>query len=162
MSTAREPETRAADRSRVRHLCVARRTTVRAIALLALSLLLPACIVLHDDAGVDVAPEAARAIEPGRTTRAELLTTFGPPTGHFSTDLLAAITRTANPIEAPATAARLDDDVLTWQSVHVRAQVAFFPVLFAWVNAKVSSRTLMVWLDPDGRVRYATFREDAP
>jgi len=124
--------------------------------------LLPACIVLHDDAGVDVPAAAARAIEPGRTTRAELLETFGPPTGHFSTNLLAAITRVTDPIEAPATPGRLDDDVLTWQSVHVRAQVAFFPLLFAWADATLASRTLTVWLDGQGRVLYASFREDAP
>jgi hypothetical protein len=130
------------------------------VALLALAL--PGCIVLRDDAGVDVPSGTLGRFQAGSTTRAEVLALLGPPTGRFSTNLLAAITRTDPPIEAPATPGRIDDDVLTWQSLHVRAHVAFFPVLFTWVDTEYSSRTLTVWFDADGRVRYAAFREDSP
>ncbi len=131
-------------------------------ALLACVPLAPGCIVLHDRAGVNVPQDAAATIELGHTTREELLARLGPPTGHFSTDLLASLTRLNAPIEAPVTAGRVDDDVLTWQAVDVRAVIAFFPVLFAWADSEVTSRTLTVFFDEQGRARYAAFREDQP
>jgi len=128
--------------------------------LVLLALLLPGCIVLRDDAGVDVPDAAVSRIEAGRTTREQLLTELGPPTGRFSTNLLATITRSEAPIEAPGTPGRIDDDVLTWQSLHISARVAFFPLLFTWVDTEFTSRTLTVWFDESGRVRYSAFRED--
>ncbi len=123
---------------------------------------LPGCIVLHDDAGVDVSEAAVARIEAGHTTREQLLADFGPPTGRFSTNLLATITRSEAPIEAPGTPGRIDDDVLTWQALHISAHVAFFPLLFTWVDTEFTSRTLSVWLDEAGRVRYVAYREDTP
>jgi hypothetical protein len=129
-------------------------------ALLAASL--PGCLVLHDAAGVPVAPEAVAAIQPGRTSRHELLARLGPPTGIYSNDLLAIVTQFGSLPDQPATPGRIDEDVLTWQHVDVEATVAFFPILFVWTDARVRNQTLTVFLDERGLVRDVAWREDEP
>lgn len=130
-------------------------------AALAVALLVPGCIVLSDDAGVLVPREAADQLAPGMP-RAEVLARLGPPTGRYSTDLLALVTRAADQLDEPVRAAAVDDDVLTWQHVRLRGTAAFFPLLFFWVNGRIASTTLTVFFDEQGRVRDVAWREDAP
>jgi hypothetical protein len=136
---------------------------MRAIALVLLAALLVSeagCVVLHDSAGVPVNQAQAAAIVPGRTTRAEALALMGPPTGTYSMDLINIITRMGIAIDQADRPARVDDDVFSWQQVEVSATVTFFPILFLWVKSSVRSRTLTVFFDERGIVRYAAFRSD--
>ena len=130
-------------------------------ALLLGALLGPGCILLSDDAGVLVPREAADQLAPGMP-RAEVLARLGPPTGRYSTDLLALVTRAADQLDEPVRAAAVDDDVLTWQHVRLRGSVAFFPLLFAWIDGRIASTTLTVFFDGQGRVIDAAWREDDP
>lgn len=136
---------------------------MRAIALvLGLVAALPGCVVFRDQAGVDVPVERLDAIRPGITRRAEVLELLGPPTGRHSTDLLATITRTGAPFDAPAAPNLLEDDVFTYQHVEIDARVVFVPLLFAWGTSAITSRTLSVFFAPDGTVDTWAYREDAP
>jgi len=137
------------------------RRALQAAALLLAGGALPGCLMLHDEAGVPVDPAAAAALQVGRSTRSEALAALGPPTGQFDTDLLALVTGGAA-FAAPATPGRLDDEALTWQQVHIEAEVLFFPVLFLWAESRVTSRTLTVFFDARGVVTHVAFREDAP
>jgi outer membrane protein assembly factor BamE (lipoprotein component of BamABCDE complex) len=135
-------------------------STLTLALVLALALLAPGCIVLSDTAGVSVTEQEVAAIRPGLTARTELLERLGPPTGIYSTDLLALVTQAGSLPDQPATPGRIDDDVLTWQHVRVEATVAFFPILFLWTDARVSNRTLTVFFDEQGLVRHVAWRED--
>lgn len=159
-STRRVPSSRVSRRVRRRV-----RRGVRGLACAALVALLPlsaACIVVHDRSGVPLSDAQVAAIVPGTTTRAQALELLGPPTGLYSTNLRSIVTGAGSPIEVPDVPPRVDEDVLTWQAVDVDASVAFFPVLFAWVGGRVHDRTLTLFFDGDGVVRYAAWREGEP
>lgn len=140
----------------------ARGAACRAALAVAIASCASGCIVLHDSSGVPLADEQVAAIVPGTTTRDEALRILGPPTGLYSTSLRAIITGAGSAIEAPVGPPRLDQDVLTWQAVDVDARVVFFPVLFAWVGGRVHDRTLTLFFDGDGVVRYAAWRAGEP
>ncbi|RKY20745.1 MAG: hypothetical protein DRQ55_06630 [Planctomycetota bacterium] len=144
--------------SRPPHTCSLRLV----LALLLAGLAAPGCIVFRDRAGVPVTQEMAQAIEPGVTTRDEVLAIAGAPTGLFGTNLLSTLTRAGESVEQPSTPGRIQPDVYTWQEIDVRAQVTFFPILFLWSSAEISSRTLMVVFDEQGIVTDKAWREDLP
>jgi outer membrane protein assembly factor BamE (lipoprotein component of BamABCDE complex) len=132
------------------------------VLVLTSALLLPGCLVFHDHAGVPVTEDMFAAIEPGQSTRAEVLAVAGAPTGLYGTNLLSTATRAGASFEQPSTPGRIQPDVYTWQEIDVRAQMTFFPVLFFWSTAEITSRTLMVVFDEDGVVVDKAFREDGP
>lgn len=139
-----------------------KRPTAHAALVLASLLALPACLVFHDHAGVPVTEEMFAAIEPGVSSRAEVLAVAGAPTGLYGTNLLSTATRAGESFELPSTPGRIQPDVYTWQEIDVAAQMTFFPVLFFWSTAEITSRTLMVVFDEDGLVVDKAFREDGP
>ena len=99
-------------------------------------------------------------LTPGRSTRADVLELLGPPTGYFDTNLLASITPFVTPLSASRVPVRVDDEVFTYQEVSITGRALFFPLLFIWGDARITSRTLIVFFDPDGVVRYSGYRED--
>jgi hypothetical protein len=125
-----------------------------------LALALPACLTFSDRAGVPVTAAMAERIHVGSTTRDEVLVIVGAPTGTYDTNLLATVTRSGQKFEAPSALQPIHPDIYTWQQIDVRAQVAFFPVLFAWSTARITSRTLMVIFDEHGIVSDKAYRED--
>ncbi len=136
------------------------RTALRLAAWLALAL--PGCVVFNDEAGVLVSAADVHAIEVGRTTRQELLTRFGPPTGLYSTDPREILAGFGALPEEPATPGRIDDEAFTWQHLRTRAQVAMVPIFLMRIRARVSSTTLTVFFDERGVVRGLAWREDEP
>lgn len=134
---------------------------MRCLVPVLLAAALPGCLGFHDRAGVAVDRAAAAALQPGRSTRAEALAALGPPTGQFDTELLATLTG-GRALVAPASPGRLDDEALTWQEIRFDARLWFIPVLFAWGESRVTSRTLTVFFDARGVVTHVAFREDAP
>ena len=77
-----------------------------------------------------------------------------------SGDFAAVLTRIGQPLSAPWSPTRVEDDVFAWQEVIVDGRVLFFPILFFWVDARITSRTLVVFFDGDGMVVYSGYRED--
>jgi len=134
----------------------------RPLRLIALLAALPGCIVFRDQAGVEVPLERVQEIRPGVTRRAQVLDALGPPTGRYSTELLATITRIGEPFDAPAAPDLLEDDVFTYQHVDIAARVVFVPLLFAWGESAITSKTLTVFFAPDGTVETWAWREDRP
>ena len=132
----------------------------RLVACLALALAAAGCVTFHERAGVPLDAGLAERILPGRTTRAQVLEQLGPPTGLYDANLLAVLTHVGQPLSAPWSPTRVEDDVFTWQEVIVDGRVLFFPILFFWVDARITSRTLVVFFDGDGMVVYSGYRED--
>ena len=131
------------------------------LAALALAALAAAgCVNFHERAGVPLDASLQERILPGRTTRADVLEQLGPPTGLYDANLLAVLTRIGQPLSAPWSPTRVEDDVFAWQEVIVDGRVLFFPILFFWVDARITSRTLVVFFDGDGMVVYSGYRED--
>jgi hypothetical protein len=44
--------------------------------------------------------------------------------------------------------------------VRIKGDIAFFPILFARVRSSILTRTLVVFFDDAGVVKYVSFRED--
>ena len=121
---------------------------------------LSGCIVFDDRAGEPVTAVDAAAILPGQTTREEVLQRLGPPTGYYTMDLEAVVTRAGDPLQAGWAPTRADDDVFAYQQVNITGNIAFFPILFTRVRSSVLTRTLVVFFDEAGVVKYVSFRED--
>ena len=134
---------------------------MRSLLLLTLASLAPGCVVFHDEAGVPLSRAMAEEIEVGMA-RERVLEIVGSPTGTYSTRLLSLITGLGDTFDELDTQGRRDDDVLTWQQLNVHANIAFFPVLFAWGKSRIRTRTLMVLFDVDGLVEKVAYREDRP
>ena len=128
--------------------------------LIGLLLVLPACIMFDDRAGVPVTLEMVERIQVGQSTRDDVLAIAGAPTGTYGTNLLATVTRLGASFEPPATPGRIHPDVFTWQQIDVSVRIAFFPILFAWSSSEIRSRTLMVMFNEDGVVTDKAYRED--
>ena len=127
------------------------------LALLALLLCCPACLVLRDAGGVPVDPQVVATIEPGVTTRAQVLALLGAPTGTHRTDLLAAMVQADGAIGTPEV---LVPEVAVWQQVDLRADLLAIPLFVLWAEASFRTRTAMVWFDDQGLVSAASYRED--
>lgn len=130
------------------------------LALAVLFLTASGCIVFTDKAGIPLAEADGAWIQAGRTSRDEVLLRLGPPTGYFTTDLTAVVTRLGTPLAPGWAGAGVDDDVFTYQEVDIRGKVAFFPILFTWLDAHIETRTLIVFFDEAGVVEYVAYRED--
>ena len=102
-------------------------------------------------------PAVVATIEPGVTTRAQVLALLGAPTGQHRTDLLAALVHGDDAIGAPVV---LVPEVAVWQQVDMRAQLVAIPLFVLWADATFRTRTALVWFDERGVVSARAYRED--
>jgi len=133
---------------------------MRAFVWLTVVLLAPGCIVFNDHIGAPVTERMHDAIEVGVSTRDDVLYVAGAPTGTYGTNLLNVVTQVGSTFDQPITPGRMQPDIYVWQEVDAKARFAFFPILFFWSKATLTSRTLMVVFDEDGVVQDKGYRED--
>lgn len=120
-------------------------------ALLA-ALALPGCVVARYREGNRLPLDRVEDIEPGVTTRAEILEWFGPPQGYSDASLIERVLVDDEPPEGTRRPARLDD-VLAYELHEGRARgVLLF--LFNYLELRVESNRLVLFFDEADRVRY--------
>lgn len=104
--------------------------------------------------GTPIPFERVAQIEPGRSTRAEILTLFGPPTASSLYLPDKALPEEAG--NAPLAAVRAGEEVLLWeyQERHERFGTA---LLYTYFSHRTLTDTLLVVLDANGVVSHAAF-----
>jgi hypothetical protein len=128
---------------------------LKIIGVLCLSVLLTGCIVGRYYEGPKISEEKIKDIKPGITTKEEIISWFGPPQNYLSPTIFNQILRelevTREPINYYPFA-----DILSYQfnQGNVKAVVL---ILFNYVEGKVKSDHLVIFVDENDRVKYYGF-----
>jgi hypothetical protein len=123
--------------------------------ILFLSLFLTSCIIGRYYEGPKISEEKITEIKPGVTTKEEIISWFGPPQNYLSPTIFNQILR-----ELDVTREPLNDypfaNILSYQfnQGNVRAVVL---ILFNYVEGKVKSDHLVIFMDENDRVKYYGF-----
>jgi len=127
------------------------------IMILPLILALSGCVVGRYYEGPQITPEKIREIKPGVTTKQEIISWFGPPQNYISPTIFNEILRELDVTREPLTNYPFAN-ILSYQ--YNRGNIkAIVLVLFNFVEAKVKSDHLVIFLDENDRVKYYGFHK---
>lgn len=121
-----------------------------ATALLASAL--SGCVLARYHEGNRLPVERVEQIEPGVTTKAEVLEWFGPPQSYGKASLIERMLVDDAPPEGALAPARLED-VLAYEFHEGRAR-GLLLFLFNYMELRVDSDRLVLFFDETDRVRY--------
>ncbi len=127
----------------------------RSILLLFLSLLLTSCIIGRYYEGPKIPEEKIKEIKPGITTKEEIISWFGPPQNYLSPTIFNQVLRELDVTREPINYYPFAN-ILSYQfnQGNVRAVVL---ILFNYVEGKVKSDHLVIFMDENDRVKYYGF-----
>jgi hypothetical protein len=126
-------------------------------ALLSMALLLGSCVIGRYYEGPKISEEKLKEIKPGVTTKAEIISWFGPPQNYISPTVFNEILREMDVTREPLTNYPFAN-ILSYQynRGNIRAIVL---VLFNYIDANVKSDHLVIFLDENEKVKYYGFRK---
>ena len=127
----------------------------RIILLLFLSLFLTSCIIGRYYEGPKIPAEKIKDIKPGITTKEEIISWFGPPQNYISPTIFNQILHELDVTREPLNYYPFAN-ILSYQfnQGNVRAIVL---ILFNYIEGKVKSDHLVVFIDENDRVQYYGF-----
>jgi hypothetical protein len=130
---------------------------LKIIRILCFVSLLTSCVVGRYYEGPKISEEKIREIKPGITTKAEIISWFGPPQNYISPTIFNEILREMDVTREPLTNYPFAN-ILSYQynQGNIRAIVL---ILFNFVDAKVKSDHLVIFLDEDEKVKYYGFHK---
>lgn len=135
---------------------------MRAAFGIALALALSGCLSMSasSEIGPRISPDVLAEITPGKTTRAEVLESLGPPSEFLAPEVGTALgdeeARLSGSIQIGNRAHR----VLTWQHDRLRARGRWW-LVYLWSEARIDSDVLMIIFDEDDLVSSAGMRRAA-
>ncbi|OGP96472.1 MAG: hypothetical protein A2157_07850 [Deltaproteobacteria bacterium RBG_16_47_11] len=131
--------------------------SLKIIGILSLAFLLASCVIGHYHEGPKISEEKIKEIKPGVTTKAEIVSWFGPPQNYISPTVFNEILREMDVTREPLTNYPFAN-ILSYQfnRGNIRAIVL---VLFNYVDANVKSDHLVIFLDENEKVKYYGFRK---
>jgi hypothetical protein len=133
------------------------RPSVKVMGILFLTLLLTSCVIGRYYEGPKIPPEKIKEIKPGVTTKEEIISWFGPPQNYISPTIFNEILREMDVTREPLTNYPFAN-ILSYQ--YNRGNIrAIILVLFNFVDAKVKSDHLVIFLDENDRVKYYGFHK---
>ncbi|NNL64942.1 MAG: hypothetical protein HKP30_01740 [Myxococcales bacterium] len=118
------------------------------------------CISVSGHFGSKIPVEWIDRIEPGKTTRVEIASWFGPPSAFYNPTVFDLIFDSQDEVTAPERP--LLNDVYTYRYIENEARVFFVPILFAFAEGEALAETLTIFFDENGVVEYHAYRRDAP
>jgi len=133
------------------------RSPSKIIGILCFSFLLTSCVIGRYYEGPKISEEKVKEIKPGLTTKAEIISWFGPPQNYISPTVFNEILREMDVTREPLTNYPFAN-VLSYQynRGNIRAIVL---VLFNFVDATVKSDHLVIFLDENEKVKYYGFHK---
>jgi hypothetical protein len=131
--------------------------SLKILAALFLIFLLAGCVIGRYYEGPKISEEKIRQIKPGVTTKADIISWFGPPQNYISPTVFNEILREMDVTREPLTNYPFAN-ILSYQynRGNIRAIVL---VLFNYVDANVKSDHLVIFLDDNEKVKYYGFRK---
>jgi len=133
------------------------RTFSKIIGISCFGFLLTSCVIGRYYEGPKISEEKVKEIKPGVTTKAEIISWFGPPQNYISPTVFNEILRELDVTREPLTNYPFAN-ILSYQynRGNIRAIVL---VLFNFVDAKVKSDHLVIFLDENEKVKYYGFHK---
>jgi hypothetical protein len=133
------------------------RPSLKIMGILFWVLFLAGCVVGRYYEGPKIPPDKIKEIKPGVTTKEEIISWFGPPQNYISPTVFNEILREMDVTREPLTNYPFAN-ILSYQynRGNIRAIVL---VLFNFVEAKVKSDHLVIFLDENERVKYYGFHK---
>lgn len=130
------------------------------LLLLALLGLLPGCAYVQASGtfGSVLDPARIAAIEPGVTTKAQVLALLGPPEEFLRSEVLGSLADDATRVSRAVALGNRAQDAFTYQFDTVEARGTML-VFYNFVRGRVESDLLVVFFDGDDRVRELGFRQ---
>jgi hypothetical protein len=133
------------------------RLAVKRTGTLSLSFLLLSCVIGRYYEGPQLSQEKINEIQPGVTTKEEIITWFGPPQNYMSPTFFNEVMREMEVTGDPLTNYPFAN-ILSYQ--YNRSNVrAIILILFNYVEAKANSDHLVIFLDDNDRVMYYGFHK---
>ena len=130
---------------------------IKVIGILSLSFLLLSCVIGRYYEGPQLSQEKINEIQPGVTTKEEIITWFGPPQNYMSPTFFNEVMREMEVTGDPLTNYPFAN-ILSYQ--YNRSNVrAIILILFNYVEAKANSDHLVIFLDDNDRVMYYGFHK---
>jgi len=125
------------------------------IGVLCLSMFLTGCIVGRYYEGPKIAEEKIKDIKPGITTKEEIISWFGPPQNYLTPTIFNQVLRELNVTREPIDYYPFAN-ILSYQfnQGNVNAVVL---ILFNYIEGKVKSDHLVIFVDENDRVKYYGF-----
>ncbi len=131
--------------------------SLKTTGILFLASLVAGCVIGRYHEGPIISEEKIKEIKPGVTTKAEIISWFGPPQNYMSPTVFNEILREMDVTREPLTDYPFAN-ILSYQynRGNIRAIVL---VLFNYVDANVKSDHLVIFLDDNETVKYYGFRK---
>jgi len=133
------------------------RFPLKIIGVFCITVFLASCIIGRYQEGPLISEEKIREIKPGVTTKEEIISWFGPPQNYISPTFFNEILREMEVTREPLSNYPFAN-ILSYQ--YNRGNIgAIVLVLFNYVDAKVKSDHLVIFLDDNEKVKYYGFRK---
>jgi hypothetical protein len=120
-----------------------------------LCILLTGCVIGRYYEGPKISAEKIKDIKPGVTTKEEIVSWFGPPQNYISTTVFNQILQELDVTREPLNVYPFAN-ILSYQynRGNIRAVVL---ILFNFIEGKVKSDHLVIFLDDNDKVKYYGF-----
>jgi hypothetical protein len=125
------------------------------IGVLCLSIFFTGCVIGRYYEGPKISAEKIKDIKPGVTTKEEIVSWFGPPQNYISTTVFNQILQELDVTREPLNVYPFAN-ILSYQynRGNIRAVVL---ILFNFIEGKVKSDHLVIFLDDNDKVKYYGF-----
>jgi hypothetical protein len=125
------------------------------VIIICFSLLLTGCVIGRYYEGPKISEEKIKEIKPGVTTKEEIISWFGPPQSYISPTIFNQILRELDMTREPINT-YFFANILSYQynQGNIRGLVL---ILFNYIEGKVKSDHLVIFLDDNDRVKYYGF-----
>ncbi len=128
------------------------------VGMLFLVFLLEGCVIGRYYEGSKISEEKLKEIKPGVTTRAEIVSWFGPPQNYVSPTVFNEILRQMDLMEDEPLTNYPFANILSYQYNRGNLR-AIILVLFDFVEIDVKSDHLVIFFDEDEKVKYYGFHK---
>lgn len=133
------------------------RTILWGLLLINLTFFLSSCLRANFIEGTRIDSKDVKTIQPGVTTREEILTWFGPPTEFANPGTLKVILNQLDFSSDPVLSHPFED-AFTYEFVQGKSRLLFL-ILFNKIDIDIKSDVLIIFFDEEGVVKYYAYRK---
>ena len=139
------------------------RPTLACAAALLPTLLLSGCLYAQGSGyfGSQLDPEVVARIVPGQSTKADVLELLGPPREFLRSEVLGSLGDETTRVNGAVALGNRAQDAFSYQRDRFRARASFL-LLYNVVRSDVVSDLLVIFFDPEDRVREVSVRWAEP
>ena len=134
------------------------RFSLKILATLSVTFLLASCVIGRYYEGSKIPEEKLKEIRPGVTTRAEILSWFGPPQNYISPTVFNEILRNMDLLGDEPLTNYPFANILTYQYNRGNLRVIIL-ILFYFVEWDMKADRLVIFFDEDEKVKYYGFHK---